>query len=186
MKGLNVVLILAVVGCAAYALLPVDVIVKNKPDANRRIKNHQGQLTQVKSIKNYSAIYARALRESLVPVAPKNKMPVASSDQNKFLNMKLLGTVLEAGHTYGLFVGPDGKEKLIKAGQKFNNARIISINESLATLDYNGKSIFLKIIKPPPVVSRKSGEKNSSQSRGSSRRRRPSGKPKPFIRRSLR
>jgi len=175
LMGVNAVLILAVVGCVAYALRPVDIAANDKSGGVRKIKTfHIKESTLPTSVKNYSAIYARALREPLVVTASAIKTPIASAVVNKNIKMKLLGTVIESEHTYGLFEGQDGKAKLVRPGQKFNNAKVISVNEEIATLDYNGKSVVLKITKPPPGASTKPTGKKSR--RPSPERRPPSNR----------
>ncbi len=171
--GLNAVLISAVVAVVFYAFVPVKSSSNDKSHPSvKPVKKTQARHVEKKPVKQYSEIYARALRESLNPVTQVKKSKKKPEPvQVQVANIKLLGTVVETAREYGLFIGSDGKQKLIRSGGNIDRAKVLSVDDSTATLDYNGKEILLKVIKSPPSSAPAPPRHRPPESRRSSRDR---------------
>lgn len=185
--GLNILLVAAIVAGAVYMFSPIDIKTQSVSRKTRR-KNEPTQSVSRRRVsnKNYDDIYTRPLRKSFDDEpAATDTLAAVSAETVRSLNLKLLGTVVEAGHTYAWFRCADGKNKLVGAGKKVDSAEVVNVKERTATVKHNGRLVTLKIVtQAPPLPVTPSGrgatrQNNMPPSRKTVRSRRSRREAKP-------
>lgn len=63
------------------------------------------------------------------------------------LTVRLTGTALEPGSTYGFFQTPSGDTKLVEIGQVVEGAKLLSLTADSAVVEYYGDQITLMVEK---------------------------------------
>lgn len=96
-------------------------------------------------LKHYEVIWQRNLRRPLFDTPPAAK---AAPSKPK-LSVRLVGTVLEPGFTYGFFMTADGKTVLRRVGEKVAGAKVMSIADGEVTVLLAGETRTLKVEKEP-------------------------------------
>ena len=72
--------------------------------------------------------------EAAAKAAPPPKLPVT-----------LLGTVVEPGHTYGMFRDKEGRTRFVRVGQSVDGAEVRAITADGATVLFAGREMTLKV-----------------------------------------
>jgi len=63
------------------------------------------------------------------------------------LAIKLVGTIVESGHSRAAFVEPDGKTRLVGVGQTCGGAQVLRIETDSVTVRYLDKELTLAVPK---------------------------------------
>lgn len=79
-----------------------------------------------------------------VPSAPPPASPAPAP-----LSVRLLGTLVEPGHSRAILVGSDGRSVLKAVGENINDAQLLEIGPDSVTLGYRGTSVVLITPKAP-------------------------------------
>lgn len=114
----------------------------------------------------YAVVGNRPLR---LPLYPPEVVPVKAAMPREVaevqLGLTLLGTVVEPGHEYGVFITAEGKRKIIAIGGQVQDAQLMSIDATSATLKFSGRLVTLEVIKkiPPLPKPARSGRQRRSR-----------------------
>lgn len=66
------------------------------------------------------------------------------------LPLGLKGTVVEPGHAYAVFAGPNGETQLRRVGERTGEATVESIGDGTATLRAGGRQIVMRVSRAAP------------------------------------
>lgn len=101
---------------------------------------------RIEPLETYLPIFARPLSRPLFDPPPAAPPAAAAAP---ILSAKLVGTILESGHTMALFRMPDGKEKFVGLGETVDGISVRDIGPGCATILFNGQTITCQAEKPP-------------------------------------
>lgn len=142
--AVNIVLAAAIVACVCLCLLlqpgaedvkplPKDEVISAGNETGGRVGPHD----------LYAVIYERDIRKPLFDLKPIE--PVNVEPPKPELAVRLIGTAVEPGFTYGLFRTESGESKLVSVGQKIGGAEVTTVGEGTATVKFHGELITLKV-----------------------------------------
>lgn len=133
-----------VAALAATIFLPPKVKVPERPGASAAPKDmHQDR--KAEPLSAYAVIWQRELRKPLFP--PKDPAAVVSSASRPALALQLIGTAVESGHTFGLFIDRSGQVRTGSVGDTIEGAEIKSITDGAAIVKYFGSDVTLRVAK---------------------------------------
>jgi hypothetical protein len=127
---------------ALWAFAPLDVSQDHATEPLSKSSGLAAVESEARSADDYAVIYQRNLRKPLfdpTPVSIKSAPPPKPK-----LKATLTGTVLEPGFTYALFIDSKGQQKLVSIGQSVEDAEVLSIRDSEATVRFCGEEMILK------------------------------------------
>ena len=94
-------------------------------------------------LESYSALWERDLRRPLFDPAPVE--PVKIEPPKPILNLRLVGTAIDAQDRCGFFEVPGKGIQLARPGEKVGEALVKEIAENTAVVEFNGGQLTLKI-----------------------------------------
>lgn len=97
--------------------------------------------SQPANLDRYALIWQRELRKPIFDAPP------AAAASRPQLALKLLGTVVEPGYTYGMFTTAKGEQQLVGVGQRIDGAEVKSIEDGSVTVLFGGETLTLKVEK---------------------------------------
>jgi len=143
--SLNVTLLATLTAVAGtHFAMPVRVNMPDpdsKPSDDNTIRETQ---TIMPPLSVYVSAAQRDLRRPLFDPPPVPTQISRVPDKPR-LALKLVGTAVEPGSTYGLFIDRSGKTKFAKVGEILDGAEITTINDGTATVLYHGETITLEV-----------------------------------------
>lgn len=140
----NAVLAATIVACVCLcALLPPGVEDAKPLTKDETLSAGNKAMGQVGPPELYAVIYERNIRKLLFD--PKPIKPVKVEPPKPKLTIRLIGTAVEPGFTYGLFQTKSGESKLVSVGQKIDGAEVTAVGEGTATVKFHGELITLKV-----------------------------------------
>ena len=144
----NAALMACVAAAAAGAFLPLDEAASNGPlrGPDQDAMKSAGD-KPIQPLSDYAVIYQRDLRNPLFDAAP---VKVVAGPSAPSLKVRLTGTVVEPGFSYGLFLTPTGQLRLVTIGGVIEAAEVVAITERSATLRYQGRLVTLTAEKREP------------------------------------
>lgn len=148
----NAALAAAAVACAfSLALAPLEI-----PDPSSSSDKPMGAAANdsnapLRPLAWYAVIHGRDLRKPLYDPKPIVivKPPPKPKPKPK-LTVRLMGTAVEPGFTYGLFRTKSGKDSLVSVGESIEGAEVVSIADGSATVRFHGEMITLRVQKKGP------------------------------------
>jgi len=141
-----VVAIAASLGAAAY--LPLSAV-GEMPRTDAASPVAEGpSAPRLAPLDTYRVIYQRDLNRPLFDPPPAPVVRAAPPAPQ--LTLRLIGTVVEPGFTYGVFRTSGGQEKLVTPGETIDGAEVMAIGDGTATVRSHGRVLELKVEKQPP------------------------------------
>jgi len=91
---------------------------------------------------DYQVVWQRNLLAPLFDPAPEAAARAAPPPKPP---VTLLGTVVEPGHTYGMFRDKEGRTKFVRVGQSVDGVEVKAITADGATVLFAGREVTLKV-----------------------------------------
>lgn len=139
----NAALAAGILACIVLTVLLPAKVEKVESPKDRDISVNRQESRQVGPLKAYAVIYRRDLRKPLFD--PKPVIPLTIEPPRPKLAVRLVGTAVEPGFTYGLFRTKSGRTELVSVGQKIEGAEVVSVGDGTATVKFAGELITLKV-----------------------------------------
>lgn len=127
---------------AALALTPLDAGTPGAASVESPVADNNAVEPAARPLKDYEIVWKRNLLAPLYDAAPV--VAVKAPAPPPKLPVTLLGTVVEPGHTYGMFRDKDGRTKFVRVGQSIDGAEVKTITGDGATVLFAGREITLK------------------------------------------
>lgn len=140
----NAILAIAIVACVCLCvLLPPRVKNAKFSPKDKTLSAGNKAMGRVGPLELYAVIYERDIRKPLFD--PKPIRTVKVEPPKPKLTIRLIGTAVEPGFTYGLFRTKSGESKLVSIGQTIGGAEVTAVGEGTATVKFHGELITLKV-----------------------------------------
>ncbi len=117
---------------------------KKRSSASTTMASSSGPVSP--KLNDFSPLWSVDLRRPLYDPPPK-QVVVVPPPPPKPLNVHLVGTAIEPGHSAGMFIMAGGQMELKAVGELIDDAQLLDVNEDSATLLHNGSPVTIKLEK---------------------------------------
>ena len=132
----------------AAILLPYPTGNVLPPSSIESVGVHSASTQSIPPLSAFDSVARLDLRRPLVDSPPPAKVTAVASNPPPALSIKLVGTVVQPGHSRALLLLPDGKIEMKRVGEITASAQILEITKSTVTVSYLGSDVTLKLEKP--------------------------------------
>lgn len=130
----------------AAVLVPYGATVADvQPEPVRTARAGQGG-SSGPSLEQFASVWNRDLRRALVDAA--GAADASPTNQGPPVQFRLVGTVVELGHSYAVLIGSAGRMELKALGESLDGAEVTEIRDGSITVRHNGREVVLQVPKP--------------------------------------
>jgi hypothetical protein len=139
--AVNLILAAAIAGSIAAALAPLEQAAPARPAVGAQPASAPSPQERLGPLESYAPIYENDLRRPLrdTPASQAAAPTVAPPP------IRLTGTAMEAGSSFGIFRTSTNEVKLAGVGETVEGAEITEITANAATVKYNGQTFTLRV-----------------------------------------
>jgi hypothetical protein len=148
--------------CVVVAFIaPLDQPILSAPSG---VRQPARAATTAPSLSDFEPVFALDLRRPLID-APKTDPAADELTADSPLSVRLTGTIIEPGHSVGIFSTGLTKTVIRHVGEEVNGVEVLELTSDSATLRYQGQLRQLKLektaISPAPVTATPSSANGS-------------------------
>ena len=103
--------------------------------------------TNIKPLSFYLSIVKKPLRKSFVDAPKAATTPIVSAARKASFRANLIGTAIDEGGMYAIFLSNSGEETLVTIGETIEGAELIKVEDHSATLKLNNELMVLELPK---------------------------------------